>query len=223
MTDDPSRSPGLLSWMWVKFVWDVQVDRSDGRARVPGGVPHEWPMLARERWLKRIGTRTVSLDRYSGRVAVHRHRGGPHQREHLQVNWLVATRRVGQRTCLPVVRTMRSTLVSAKNPEQLDRLVDLIHDDWFWTSDVSIVDDLSRVDIPLYAEADVRTPIHPKSHLVVMDVLSIELSDEARIGAVDINELSYSDGKVILDSGFPVQVEFRVTRLNISLHACNPS
>ena len=35
----------------------------------------------------RVGTKPRSVGRYSVRVAVHRHAGGPHQREHIQANW----------------------------------------------------------------------------------------------------------------------------------------
>ena len=52
---------------------------------------------------------------------------------------------------------------------------------------------------------------------MVIDVLDIELSDDANIGAVDINDLMYSEGKVTLESGFPVRVEFWVASLNIEL------
>lgn len=112
---------------------------------------------------------------------------------------------------------MSRTLASARNIQELDCLVDLIHDDWFWTSDLEGAENATSVDLPLYAQADVRERLHPRSCLVIKHVLGVELFDDAHIGAVDINEIAYLNGKVILESGFPVRVEFLVEDLHIEL------
>ena len=85
------------------------------------------------------------------------------------------------------------TLVTATDAPRLNQLVELVHDEWFLTTDLLIVDGAARVDIPLYANADVPARSRPKLRLVVAHVLDVELFDEARIGAVDINEIVFRD------------------------------
>ncbi|MDP2939496.1 MAG: hypothetical protein Q8O13_05420 [Candidatus Omnitrophota bacterium] len=118
------------------------------------------------------------------------------------------------------------------NPEEINKIVGLIHDEWFEKDDVKFNASLASLEIKLKREnqADKRiikrilfmkklsVPI-VESILRISNVDHYQIEDTANIGRYDFNEIKYDVmGKIVsITSGFPLIINAKVKKFEVSL------
>ena len=110
------------------------------------------------------------------------------------------------------------------DPAGLRQVAGKLHDAWFDLDEVAHIREDERVVIPMAhtpAHRPPRGPIRPELTLVIRNVLSITLCDEAQIGRYDVADLAYSSDSstVSVLSAFPLRLELRVRSLDVQVLA----
>jgi hypothetical protein len=107
---------------------------------------------------------------------------------------------------------MTTPLVHARTDGDLGEVVDQLHDWWFDLDDLRREAGSEQVSLTLYPTArEAKAKSALRRRLVIRGVSTVSVDDEARIGLYDLKTLTLRGDTLVLDSGFPLRVSFRLT------------
>ncbi|HYJ78681.1 MAG TPA: hypothetical protein VEW03_03690 [Longimicrobiaceae bacterium] len=121
--------------------------------------------------------------------------------------------------------------VRCSHPDELDRLVDLVHDQWFELDEITYDQARGEVTIPFAHQAfektrgsgigrlfpGTRVSVH-RAAVRVRSVTALEIRDTERIGTYQFNDFTYEPGGVLrVRSSIPLGLTIHVTRLDASV------
>lgn len=114
--------------------------------------------------------------------------------------------------------------------EDIDTILDYIHDRFFEIDQITFDKESQRLRIPISIistegriTGKILWLIKQRTHLVVSaallihEVVDYELLDEAKTGEGDINTILFDGDTVIIECGLPVTIRIKVVRLHLEL------
>lgn len=108
-------------------------------------------------------------------------------------------------------------------PQQLDAITDLIHDQWFDVQDIVFDSVSGELTIPFGARSKGPNSdtIALQGELCVHTAIVYDVDDRAQIGYYDLNEISYTADShtVLITSSFPLQIFAQVELLRVTVTA----
>lgn len=104
---------------------------------------------------------------------------------------------------------MKINLWSEQN---VNDLVNCIHDKWFWKKDMSFDEDLKIFCIKFEEKKG-------ESVLKIFHVNNVEIIDEANIGRYDFNEIDFDpiSQRISITSGFPFRINLTVNSFEVEV------
>ncbi len=122
--------------------------------------------------------------------------------------------------------------ITINSPKDINRILSLIHDEWFDKNDIKFIASSVSLEIKLkrkkYEDQKIIKRIlfiQKLSFPIVESILRInyvdnyQIEDTANIGSYDFNEIKYDEkGKeILITSGFPLIIKIKVREFAISL------
>lgn len=123
--------------------------------------------------------------------------------------------------------------VSIETPNELRRVIELIHDCWFESGSIVLDHESCVLTIPFQKEAPERHELISRRLLFfknvrmsffrwllkIHEVEDVSIRDTERVGVYDFDEVKYfpSDGRVSITTGVPFGLEVTVRRLKITV------
>ena len=125
-----------------------------------------------------------------------------------------------------------SRIIKIRDPSDLIKAVDIIHDCWFDKEDVSFNEESSILSIKFEKENLEKKEVVRKilffkknriptieCYLNIHHVKSYDILDTENVGKYDFNELKYnpSFGKIVITTGIPLGFEITVDKFEVSI------
>ena len=101
-------------------------------------------------------------------------------------------------------------------PEELDELIDLVHDQLFDLDDfVAQIGDTRVLDVRPTSKDFRKNRIVDQSFLTIFNIAELDIVDTERIGCYDFNVISYENGWLTIHTEVPLRFRIRVTALRL--------
>ncbi len=114
-------------------------------------------------------------------------------------------------------------ILSAKSPEDLNAIVNLVHDRYFLLDDIAHDNDLHTVSIPFRSRSHINRddagPYRTPLTIVIRNVVSFTVNDTERVKWYDFNTFRYDVKTAMLSisTGVPILITCKVSALHVEL------
>jgi hypothetical protein len=117
------------------------------------------------------------------------------------------------------------TILTVSEPQELDQIMDEVHDKWFDLDAITYVEADREFALAYGRKATRKESREGAAHLVVEGELRIahaiacEVEDKAQIGYYDLNEVTYDpDARaIVLTSSFPLRITIAVSAIEVAV------
>lgn len=118
-----------------------------------------------------------------------------------------------------VPAAVASVIASARSPDDLEVILEHIHDHWLDLSAISFVDDTLRIPVTDRPSRRVSEGTTFPWSLVVRQVEGWSFDDQAEVGFYDINDITYDTVQRVLHirCGVPLVISARVRDIEVSV------
>ena len=120
--------------------------------------------------------------------------------------------------------------LAAENEGDLRQILDLVHDRRFSIEELLFEPDRRRLMVPLSVIDSEKQDVHRRhlileswyhrilyAQLIVNEVVSFSLRDEAGVGGAAINRFVVREGHLVIECDLPVVFELEIKRLSVEL------